>query len=470
MISKIVKRFASRLSIAGEAQAPSMRTSSLPGPKSTAFLERLGNLTNTASMDLPLDLEKSLGNYCRDLDGNEFLDLSSQSGSLSLGYNNPEMLEFSKSPAVSQHLNTRMALAVFPSQDADHILRKSFVDLLPRGLDYVFPTMCDDCSIEVAIKLVTIEFMGRGRADPSVIPQLELDSCMTNSLPGTPEVAILSFEGSAHGKLFGGISTSSQSDAKFSGLPRLKWPKVQPPEYKYPLAHHTVANEVEDERVLAEVLEVINSWEIPVAGVILEPIQGENNGNTFSSFFARGLQELLQQKGISLIVDETQSGYYSTGKRWAYEHWNLLSAPEFVCSSKKTLSGVVFTQKRFLAPQAYRHFNTWFGDTPRLAMLSKQNEILSNSDVEERVRTAGDYIRREVEKMVGPKVQGVRGWGTYLTIEFWSGELRDQCLQNLRRNGVLVASSGVKSINLRPSLIFGEEHSKVFVDLFSRSL
>ena len=36
----------------------------------------------------------------------------------------------------------------------------------------------------------------------------ELSSCMKNALPGSPELAVLSFDGAFHGRMFGSLSTT----------------------------------------------------------------------------------------------------------------------------------------------------------------------------------------------------------------------------------------------------------------------
>lgn len=45
------------------------------------------------TIDFPVDLEKSVGNYLADVDGNMYLDTVQNISSRALGYNQPEMLE-----------------------------------------------------------------------------------------------------------------------------------------------------------------------------------------------------------------------------------------------------------------------------------------------------------------------------------------------------------------------------------------
>src|SRR5260370_23617332 len=57
-----------------------------------------------------------------------------------------------------------------------------------------------------------------------------------------------------------------------------------------------------------------------VAGIIIEPIQGEGGDVPAPKFFLQELQRICRQHGIMFIVDEVQSGMGRTGKWWACEH------------------------------------------------------------------------------------------------------------------------------------------------------
>ena len=60
-------------------------------------------------------------------------------------------------------------------------------------------------------------------------------------------------------------------------VPMMKWPRAPFPKYKYPLEHHESENQAKDLRCLEEVEETIyqHSYTMPVAAVIVEPIQSE---------------------------------------------------------------------------------------------------------------------------------------------------------------------------------------------------
>lgn len=79
------------------------------------------------------------------------------------------------------------------------------------------------------------------------------------------------------------------------------------PKYKYPLEENADYNKREDERCLAMVKDLIEQYQkkgLPVAGMILEPIQGEGGDNHGSAFFYQQLRKVCTQNKIALVIDE----------------------------------------------------------------------------------------------------------------------------------------------------------------------
>lgn len=73
--------------------------------------------------------------------------------------------------------------------------------------------------------------------------------------------------------------------------------------YKYPIAENKAHNDAEDKKALANVEELIESYGkkgSPVAGMIIEPIQGEGGDNRASDEFYRNLRDLAARKGMFL--------------------------------------------------------------------------------------------------------------------------------------------------------------------------
>lgn len=76
------------------------------------------------------------------------------------------------------------------------------------------------------------------------------DSCMLNQSPGSPELAILSFKSSFHGRLFGSLSATRSKAIHKVDIPAFDWPAAPFPELKYPLEEHAKENEAEEARCL----------------------------------------------------------------------------------------------------------------------------------------------------------------------------------------------------------------------------
>lgn len=60
-----------------------------------------------------------------------------------------------------------------------------------------------------------------------------------------------------------------------------------------------------------------------VAGIIIEPVQGEGGFNIVPKEFMVALRELCDDHGILLIADEIQTGFARTGKMFAMEHFGV---------------------------------------------------------------------------------------------------------------------------------------------------
>ncbi len=66
------------------------------------------------------------------------------------------------------------------------------------------------------------------------------------------------------------------------------WPRADFPRYRYPLRENERENRSEDDRCLATVEEAIEEGErrgVPVAGIMVEPIQAEGGDHHGSPYF-----------------------------------------------------------------------------------------------------------------------------------------------------------------------------------------
>jgi len=75
-----------------------------------------------------------------------------------------------------------------------------------------------------------------------------------------------------------------------------------------------------------------------VAGVMIEPIQGEGGINVATDEYMRAIRRLCDDNGALMILDEVQTGMGRTGKWFGYKHYDVL--PDIITMAKALGGGV----------------------------------------------------------------------------------------------------------------------------------
>ena len=458
-----------------EPAEPHILTQEIPGPKGLALKDDLSSLQLSSGIQLFIDYEKSIGNYIVDVDGNVFLDVYSQISSIPLGYNHPKLVKVAQNPDNVSTFVNRPALGILPPKDLAQRLRSALMSVAPAGMTQVQTMACGSCSVENALKAACFRFRNneRGGASPT---SKELDSSLKNQAPGSPNLSILSFRGAFHGRTFGALSCTHSKPIHKLDVPSFDWPIATYPRYTYPLADHAEANRQLDEQCLAEVRSLIQEGRqkgVPVAGLIVEPIQGEGGDNHASADFCRGLRKITSEEGVAFIVDEVQTGCGPTGKFWAHEHWGMESAPDMVTFSKKMLIGGYYYRSEFRPDAPFRIFNTWLGDPGKLLFLEAVVDEIKQQGLLQRISRTGEVFLGELEKLQSdfPSfIENARGKGTFLAIDFKTPALRDTAVKQLHLNGIHCGGSGDRTLRIRTTLTFTEEHVHVFQKRFRQVL
>ncbi|CAK9829615.1 4-aminobutyrate aminotransferase, mitochondrial [Anthophora retusa] len=458
-------------SLSEEPKEP-MVTTEIPGPQSRTLLQELNTIQQASSVQFFADYEKSIGNYIMDVDGNTLLDVYMQISSMPLGYNHPAMLEALSDPVNQKIIANRPALGVFPGKDWPSRLKKILLhkEVAPPGLSHVTTMMCGSCSNENAFKTIFIWYAEKQRKGAPFTKE-EMETCMMNQVPGTPRFSILSFKGAFHGRTLGSLSTTHSKYIHKIDIPAFDWPIASFPAYKYPLSENMRENQQEDKRCLAEVEELFEKHKIekkmPIAGVIVEPIQAEGGDNHGSPEFFQALRHITRQHNAALLIDEVQTGGGPTGKMWCHEHFNLEIPPDLVTFSKKMQLGGYFHVESFKPKQSYRVFNTWMGDPSKIILLEAVLKTIREENLLQRVTTVGDYTLKQLMNLqneFSTMINSVRGRGTFIAFNCTSSELRDTVIKKLLAKGIQTGGCGTTAIRLRPALTFTEKHADIFID------
>ncbi|XP_061402308.1 4-aminobutyrate aminotransferase, mitochondrial [Musca vetustissima] len=348
--------------------------------------------------------------------------------------------------------------------------------LAPKGLNNMTTMMCGSCSNENAYKAIFMWYRRTQRGEDVTFTEEEKTSCMVNMAPGAPKLSLLSFKGAFHGRTMGALATTHSKYIHKIDIPTFDWPVASFPQYRYPLEENVMYNQDQDKRCLAEVQDLIEQYNkkgIPVAGVVIEPIQSEGGDNEASPEFFQQLQRICKANGMALLIDEVQTGGGGTGKMWCHEHFNLPSPPDVVTFSKKMQLGGYFHSNEFAPKETYRIFNTWMGDPGKILMLEEIVKVIKEENLLDQVQRSGKVLKDgllQLEKEFPTIMNSTRGRGTYLAFNCKDGQTRDDLINKLKLNGLQTGGCGDLSVRFRPALIFTEKHANIVLDRFRKVL
>ncbi|WVQ79330.1 4-aminobutyrate aminotransferase [Cryptococcus sp. DSM 104549] len=476
------RQFSSLDLIPDEPAGPSVLTEKVPGPKGIAASKEVDTFQDARTHVVVPNYEESKGNYLVDADGNVILDVFAQISSIALGYNVPALLELGRSDEFVKAALNRPAIGSFPPVQWAEWLKTGLLTVAPKGLDQLVTTLCGSSANETAFKCAFMAYRQRERGGADVaFTAEEMDSCMHNHSPGSPQLSVLSFKSGFHGRLFGSLSATRSKAIHKIDIPAFDWPSASFPSLKYPLEENVKENEAEEQRCLDEYEKILidSKSTSPVAAVIIEPILSEGGDKHASPSFFRSLRLIAKKHGAFFIVDEVQTGVGATGTFWAHEKWGLQAGeePDFVTFSKKMQAAGVFHKKETRPNAPYRNYNTWMGDPIRALQARKMIQLISQHSLVAHTASTGTLLASSLSSIftspaASGKVANFRGQGegTYLAWDMASPQMRDAFLGKMRVAGVQIGGCGEQTVRLRPMLTFGEKHVEVLAGTVEKVL
>lgn len=430
------------------------------------------------------DYKKASGNFIVDADKNIFLDMFCNIAAVPIGYNNPKLIDRFNNKNYLPLLLHRNALGVMPPVEWNELIENIMSKMAPKGLDFIHAGCgCGTGANENAIKAAFLyKYYKENDINDDKLLEIHSNTCMNNLPPGSPEYEMISFNKAFHGRSLGCLSVSYSKSIHKIGIPSFNWNKVDFPNIKYDSSSKTsILNNVEEEIVLNQIYNLLQKNN-KIAGLIVEPIQSEGGDNHASNSFFKELQQICHEYDIKFIVDEVQTGMGATGKFWAHEHWNLDSPPDIVTFAKKAQTSGFFAKKELMPKHPYQIFNTWMGDATRTMLLNEILDIIFEENLLVNVEKTGDYIYKNLVEFQNKNlIQNLRGKnkGTYIAFDLFLDvedekqrlELVTKFKNYMKKNGIILGTCGAKeSIRLRPSLIFEEYHSNLFLDKLEKVL
>jgi len=207
-----------------------------------------------------------------------------------------------------------------------------------------------------------------------------------------------------------------------------------------------------------------------VAGVLLEPIQGETGVNVPPRGYLAGVRRLCDERGVLLMVDEVQTGLGRTGRWFGFQHEEIV--PDVVTMAKALGNGVPIGAcwaRREVAGafQPGDHGTTFGGQPLASAAAEAVLGVMESERVPERAARAGAYLREAL--LVLPEVVSVRGFGLLLAAELTRPMSRDVASAALD-GGLVLNPVTPTALRLAPSLLVTEAEIDEAMAILGQSL
>ncbi|WP_457577421.1 L-lysine 6-transaminase [Desulfomarina sp.] len=411
---------------------------------------RIGRHLLADGMDIIIDLEKSKGCWLIDKrNGDRYLDCFSMFASMAVGFNHDDLL------AYRDQLG-KVAVQKPSSSDIYSEPMAEFIDTfstiaMPNYLPHLFLIEGGALAVENALKAAFDWKIRR------------------NSAKGRKKetgTKIIHFRQAFHGRSGYTLSLTNTADPRKTALfPKFDWPRIINPKITFPLnASSLLEVKKRENEALEAIADVIDREGEDIAGLIIEPIQGEGGDNHFRDEFFRALHTLCDENEIILIMDEIQTGVGLTGKFWAHEHFTV--QPDILCFGKKTQVCGILASTRIdeVADNVFREpsrINSTFGgnlvDMVRCSIILK---IIRDHNLVDNAEKRGRELLHGLENLCldfPDRMTNARGRGLMCAFDLEDGKKRDRCLAQLLKEKILIAGCGEKSIRFRPHLIITKD-------------
>ncbi|HEY3283904.1 MAG TPA: aspartate aminotransferase family protein [Armatimonadota bacterium] len=354
----------------------------------------LAHVCQTTDSPMGLVIERAEGASVFTSGGREYLDLISGLCVCNVGHCHPEVVAAVREQA-GRYLHPMVYGEYVMAPQVE--LARELAEVAPGDLSVVYFTNSGTESNEGALKLAK-KYTGRRR--------------------------LVSFERSYHGDSHGSLSVTGRDVYRDPFLPLLPDVTFLP---------------FDDVSALSAIDE-------SVAGVIVEPIQGEGGIRVPSPGFLPALRRRCTEAGALLIFDEVQTGFGRTGKVFAAEHWGV--APDIMTLAKALGGGMplgafVSTPKimaclRVDPPLA--HVTTFGGHPVCCAAGLAALRVLRRARLAERAEKLGESLRQRLRDLDRGRglITEVRGLGLMIGMQMRDGELTSRVAEGCFQRGLIL--------------------------------
>ncbi|MDR0678391.1 MAG: adenosylmethionine--8-amino-7-oxononanoate transaminase, partial [Holosporaceae bacterium] len=366
----------------------------------------------------PIKIIGGEGAYLFAENGDKYLDMISSWFVNLHGHANREIAE-----AISRQAKTleHVIFTRFTHDPAEKLV-EALGQILPSELNRYFFSDNGSTAVEVALKMAFQYFQNIGENGRNIF---------------------LSLEGGYYGDTFGAMSVSginSKYHAAFSNL-FFKTIMIDVPEYY----EGVESIEKKEEEIINDLEEKLKSRGDKICALILEPLlQGSFGMRLYRPDFLKKLVFKVREYNILVIFDEILTGFFRTGKMFAFEHTNVL--PDFLCLSKGITGGflplaLTITSKKiynaFLSDdksKTFLHGHSYTANPIACAAACKSLEILRRRETMDRIEEISRFHRSHSI----PRALKRRSIGVITAFDVDSEDAVNQLIDNAWKNRIFL--------------------------------
>ena len=190
--------------------------------------------------------------------------------------------------------------------------------------------------------------------------------------------------------------------------------------------------------------------------ILIEPILGESGVKVIPDHCLRGLRDLCDEKGILLICDEIQCGYYRSGKFFAHQYANI--KPDIVPFAKAVAGGYpsggcLFTKKVADCMKVGTHGSTFAGSPMAMGLANAVLDIMLEPGFDEHILQVSKYFFDQLSNIQNkfPKIiKEIRGKGLMIGLQFF--EEPSKFLKEFYKNKLITVKASDNLIRILPPL------------------
>ena len=378
----------------------------------------------------PLDvvLSRGEGVYVWDMEGNRYLDCLSAYSAVNQGHCHPKILNAMMEQAQKLTLTSR----AFRNDQLAHFYEE--IAAL-TGSHKVLPMNSGAEAVETAVKAVRKwGYEVKGVAENKA----EIIVCSNNF----------------HGRTMGIVGFSTDPDARTGFGPFAPGFRVVPfgdiDAFRAAINENTVA-------------------------FLVEPIQGEAGVIVPPAGYFTTVRELCTKHGITLILDEIQTGLGRTGKLLAEEHEAIEADVTLI---GKALSGGFYPVSAVLSNSEVlgvlkpgQHGSTFGGNPLACAIARAALKALTEEGMIENSAKMGERFQKGLTDIRSNIIKEVRGRGLMLAVELVpeAGGARKYC-EALKERGILAKDTHGDTIRIAPPLVITADQVDWAVEHFAAVL